>query len=533
MGPQSQHRLSLEARTHQMQANSHRKRKAGQQLTLFGGTAFDADSDCDVCKGRLAGRSVHRAHHKLCPNNRRTKGITSEATLQQMKIDDSLKKLFNTPLTEAEKGSSRHLSKEAGEAFFATRNPIAKSVNPTTTTTTTTTCTTTTTNNQSFGSENFCKEVMAKLNHQPFVDGHANTRAPLAMLAFASVVVEKIVRDKTKIFEYFHDLTLHVPPTKDMHENPHYHAIVGQQLLLIDWIKLCGLDIQCPGCDRATLVNDRTNFSKNKLLFPAYKIDGAPAWCMVMSMKCPCCRVRHWANDAKILTCIPAFAAAAYPVETKYALPNKNCHIGRCATQAFDILMTTYGNGDVCSRLLYNAINRAYLERITSYFSYRDTFKNSATKEYIEDSEFVRACPPLGDAVRDSYDEAASNNNNHWRLSDHDRHTREIQGVTCQKLYAEDHTHQVCKNYFRRRQIGALALWDVATETGEIATAVLVPTTQTKHLSHAAIQLSKRPCFKPKAMHSDRWPTKTDYWSRVFGDIEGRLGLFHFTQRII
>jgi hypothetical protein len=32
----------------------------------------------------------------------------------------------------------------------------------------------------------------------------------------------------------------------------------------------------------------------------------------------------------------------------------------------------------------------------------------------------------------------------------------------------------VTKNYYRKRQIGAHALWDVATETGEIATAVLV-----------------------------------------------------------
>ena len=65
-----------------MQANSNKKkRKAGQQLALFGDTAFDPDSDCEVCKGRLGGRTVHQAHHKLCPNNRRTKGIASESNL--------------------------------------------------------------------------------------------------------------------------------------------------------------------------------------------------------------------------------------------------------------------------------------------------------------------------------------------------------------------------------------------------------------------------------------------------------------------
>ena len=98
----------------------------------------------------------------------------------------------------------------------------------------------------------------------------------------------------------------------------------------------------------------------------------------------------------------------------------------------------------------------------------------------------------------------------------------------------EDHTHEAAKNYYRRRQIGALALWDVATETGEIATAVFVPSTKIKDLSHAAIQLSRRRHFNPKAMYSDRWPTKVEYWEGIFGkQLEGRLGLFHFTQCII
>jgi hypothetical protein len=101
-------------------------------------------------------------------------------------------------------------------------------------------------------------------------------------------------------------------------------------------------------------------------------------------------------------------------------------------------------------------------------------------------------------------------------------------------LFAEDHTHEVTKNYFRKKQIGARALWDVATETGEIATAVLVPSTKTKDFSHAAIQLSRRSMFKPSAIYSDRWPTKVGYWDMLFGsEIEGRLGLFHFLQGIL
>ena len=368
MGPQSQRRLTLEGRTHQMQANSHnKKRKAGQQLALHGGVAFDSDRDCEVCKGRLAGRNVHRGHHKLCTNNRKTKGITSEATLKQMKIDDKLKKLFATPFAVEEKASSQCLTKEAGEAFFAARNlpkTIAKTNN-----TASTTAMTTTKPTPNFTAESFCEAAMEKTNHKLFVESHANGRAPLPMLAFASVVVDKIVPDKTKIFEHFNNLTMHVPPTKDMHNNPHCHSVVGQKLLLVDWIKLCGLDVKCPGCDGANLVNDRTNFSKNKLLFPIFEIDGPPSWCMIMSMTCPCCWRQHWANDGQMLTRLPAFATTSCPVETKCALSTKNCRICRGTTDVCGILMTTYGNGDLCSRLLCNAIDRACLERVTSCHS--------------------------------------------------------------------------------------------------------------------------------------------------------------------
>jgi len=62
------------------------------------------------------------------------------------------------------------------------------------------------------------------------------------------------------------------------------------------------------------------------------------------------------------------YARQAYPVETKHAL-NKNLHIGRSATDVMDLLMTTYGNGDLCSRLLFNAINRSYIHKLEDYYS--------------------------------------------------------------------------------------------------------------------------------------------------------------------
>ena len=153
----------------------------------------------------------------------------------------------------------------------------------------------------------------------------------------------------------------------------------------------------------------------------------------------------------------------------------------------FDLLMPTYGNGDLCSRLLYNAMNQSYLERVESYYSYHKEHSKASIvpKPYVaKDGGFIKAYPPLGDAIRDTYDAASSTALTPRGISDHDRHTREIQNVTCSRIIAQDHTHEVTKNYFQRKRIGANALWDVSTETGEIACAVLVPTTKTIHYAH-------------------------------------------------
>jgi len=53
-------------------------------------------------------------------------------------------------------------------------------------------------------------------------------------------------------------------------------------------------------------------------------------------------------------------------------------------------------------------------------------------------------------------------------------------------VFAQDHTHEVVKNYFNKKTLGVTALWDCANENGEIASAVLVSTTKTKDFAHAA-----------------------------------------------
>jgi len=155
---------------------------------------------------------------------------------------------------------------------------------------------------------------------------------------------------------------------------------------------------------------------------------------------------------------VPVHTAAACPVESKCTL-QKNCHISKEAAGVFGILMTTHGNGDLCIRLLHNAVDMACLERVTICCSHGQAFLGSVRQQCIEkDGKCMRACPSLGDAVQDTSDAASSDPNTRCNISVHDRHAREMQAAKCKQLCAEDHTHEATKNCFGRKQSGALAL---------------------------------------------------------------------------
>jgi len=181
-------------------------------------------------------------------------------------------------------------------------------------------------------------------------------------------------------------------------------------------------------------------------------------------------------------------------------------------------------------------MNNAYLEKVSnccSYFKEKGTATTSTTRPkpcVPKNGIFMKTFPPTGETIRELFDDAFNNENTRWRVSDHDRHTREMQAVTCSVSMAQDHTFDVLHNY--QKKLGATALWDVATETGEIASAVLVPTTKTTHFAHAAQQLARRPKFHPKVLCSDTCPSKSDFWPLLFENVEGRFGLFHYIQRI-
>lgn len=212
MGPQSQRRISLLDRTHQLQAQSHKnsssnnnnKRKKGAQQTLFGAVAFDPLKNCPKCRG---GKSSHKGHHEKCWNNPR-RG-QSKAYVQEEK---RLKMLFETPLTEAEKCSGQHMTREATDAFFAPREHVVEvAAVPATTTTTSLPHPKQSTTN-AVAADELHGGVTAAMNDPIFVESHKSSTAPLAMLAFAKVVMKSIVHDKQiNTLSHFDGMSIAVP----------------------------------------------------------------------------------------------------------------------------------------------------------------------------------------------------------------------------------------------------------------------------------------------------------------------------------
>ena len=539
MGRQSQQRVSNQhKRKHKLCSNNNKKKgRQGDQLTLEGTVAFQSERDCIICKAKKIREYLHsctipkRAHHVLCPLNTKTHGLgqLTEQSINSI-ADNKRYKSLTAPIRPEERFSSVNNTREAAATFFEVRTK-------TTTTTAAAAAVTMTEAQEDLLSPLGLSVAVGKLvDDKEFRQKHKAKGAPLAMLAFASEVSEKTIRNKDKnaFFQHFNNSLEIVVPACHNDLNPHCHSITGQKLLYVDWERTHGMQVPCPDAAcQGMLKSERSNFSKNKTLFPIYGLEGSPLWCIVMVMVCPCCRRSYKSNDADILINIPAHAADAYPVETVYA-QSTACHLSRQTTEVFSSLMVTYGNGEMCSKLLFNALNRECLRRLKVYYSVAQEKKdtNATITNYIEkDGEHMRQWPPLGDSIRDMYDTAASSRKNPWLISDHDRHTREMQSVKCDSTFAQDHTFQVTKNY--QGKIGAMAAWDATSATGEIASAVLVPTTRTEHFAHAAQQLLKRPHFCPSVKCSDAWPNKKECWTSVIPGIEGRLGLIHYQKRII
>lgn len=400
--------------------------------------------------------------------------------------------------------------------------------------------------------------VESRMQDPAFFSSYASVKknAPLPVLAAAKMVTDVLLPRKASVanadkFEKYykcfpkHQLCWTLPKLGDdtLCDKPHFHSITGTKIYNLRWeLQFPELDLKCGkvGCT-GRLHYDRNDFSKNKKLFPIFHLTEMPSWCIVPSYLCENCGQRTHANNAKFLSSLPPHVRHAYPVEAKYASTNQTFHLHRDLTLMMEEMMLTYANGDHLFRCMYRSMNKNYIRRLTNYLSkwksmvemFPETYGQRSPPKYPKKHQgFIRFYPPAGSALRDAFLVASQCALTCLGVSDESRHTREIQAVVTKNFIAQDHTNEAVKNYYNNQDMHAI--WDVMTDTGEIACAVIVKDTSVGQIAHAVEQLKKRPGFDPVAMYCDTWPNKKEFWLRLLGPhLEGKLGLFHYIQRIV
>lgn len=331
-------------------------------------------------------------------------------------------------------------------------------------------------------------------------------------------------------------LYFEIPQASKMDEpNPLYHAIEDFRLYFVFWeINFPNIYLPCTKeiCN-GELIHQRSDMSKGQQLFPIFESGRPTSWCVVQNYKCNVCKKQVKSNNGELLHRLPPHIAQSYPVNPCYA-NNQQSHLSRHTTNELDDVMVTNGSATAFSRSLYWRLNQEYVRRVESYFSQCKFLKTKNTKPYVKHSEWICTYVPNAEKLREVYELAQRSNLTSSGVSEYDRYTREIQGVGSKVAFAQDHTVEVTKNYLKSCGASAKACWTCCSETGEVASAVLVLDTKASQYAHAAEQVARRINFRPKVMYADTWPNLEAFWKMILGpNVTGRLGLFHFMNRII
>jgi hypothetical protein len=147
-------------------------------------------------------------------------------------------------------------------------------------------------------------------------------------------------------------------------------------------------------------------------------------------------------------------------------------------------------------------------------------------------TDYLPSRSPNGAEIRDLVDYAAGSSLTFTGISDKDHFTREMQSVGTNLACAVDHCAEAAKNY--ERKLGGNYIHNVFVHTGECASSVLVKTTEAIEIAHQVEGVARRPNFCPKLLYSDTWPNNKEFWEMLFGpQVLGRLGLYHFMQRLV
>lgn len=321
---------------------------------------------------------------------------------------------------------------------------------------------------------------------------------------------------------------------------PPYHSIEGQLVFSLDW-EIMFRDFTMPKCMETgcsgDLVRERSNFSKNRKLFPVYISGGIPMWGSCMLYKCHRCKTLFSANDGCFLAKLDEDIASSYPVLARYALANYRFHLSVDVTEQLEWAMLTYGGGDSFSRQLHRSQGIRYTEVVKSFAAKAHRARRNGimvTNWTIKFQDWNGKFIPSGSQLRSYYFDGAKSPFTMYGYSQVERCQRELQIVgkdTTHISAAIDWTFQVLKTYITLP--GAKACFTMKISDGQIAGLAIVKNTALAEVSHFMLQLVSKRGLNLQVLYTDQWPVGSEFWKGIFGPlIIGRLGLFHAMKRI-
>jgi hypothetical protein len=553
------------------------------QRSVRGGIAFVPSVHCKTCYterlelvGKKGVTKSHKGHDPRCPRNRKTKGMSQQSTFVNK---ESERNLHYNNISPASIFAAQFAIKNNTkiEYFFGPRPKLPtmdSSSNQSHNTNGINLPIETQWNEPSLddysniASSSTIRKIVDKRMEEYLAgkeDGFynlkwlKNTKFPRPLMIAIDYIVNAIDHKKsTKVGDtlpqsaYFHKAmekyhhfflpgtcSFQLPP--DVIEDggtpsPYYHSISGELFFFVDWKLVCpAINLSCPNClqagvqmDDCQLRHDRTNFSKNKSVFPIWTHSGRPSLCVSMAYKCESCNGSILAIDGRILSMLPAHVRNAYPVEPTFA--SGAFHLHRDLTDDLEKLIKTYANGRFVGKKMHAKMGQQYTRKLETFLSQKPNCN------FVSFNEFTSGfSAPSGAAIRQLYLSAYHSVLTPYGYSHLERNTRELQSVQVQKedAISLDHTFQVVKNY---KVSGAKAMLTINVgRTNEILGVALVKSTAMSQVSHMlTTMLKNRKKFEPSVLYHDTCPNLHNFFAHLFGNhLEQRLGLFHLMHRIV
>ena len=477
MGIQSQLREgSIKACKKRATRQAKHKRKSLTQMGVDGGRAFLPERDCAVCRAKHLNLPVpHRAHDKRCPHNRSTRGgskrsvevekIAAEHIRQNnippvaipvdvaMNNASDLRSHF-TPNFQQPKAARAASNPKPPPAQTAPQPVTEEGAIPT--------------------AQEIREELRERFHKKRDAFSWAfepNYKPPAAVALSIDFVISKFKHRRREqnsgelsitpkaqaALDMFRKLfpvgTCEyqfppIDPTEPMQADPTYHSVQGQSLFYVDWGLLCpAVTIPCLECkirgesDVPTLRRERTNFGRNKRLFPLWRAhSGTPSWCVIVTYKCPLCDATMNSNEGRVLQVLPAWLRQQYPVEPRYA--TGSFHLDKANTRILETMMVTSSSASVFSKMLYQKYNDSYVDKVENYLSLPVVAENYVDLPSFQGNTFT----PSAEAIRELFLEAEQSFLTPYGYSNESRFVRELQAVTLDDF--DDWMFQVLKNYY-------------------------------------------------------------------------------------